>query len=425
MITTVNLPSPNTGASRHQRKAKRAFQEAFAAHRRKDFHEAIEKYTIAIKAFPTDSYPSLANRGMCYYNICRPDLGLRDYEQAIRVADTQEKRDMIRCNRGVILQNLKRLDEAMADFQSDPSRESQVNISYIHLMRGNYEEGLKFYRHRNTAVDWPDSVTDIEKLRGKDIIIVHEQGYGDSIQMCRFAAMLAAACRTVKWATRTALVPLLRSNLPGVEIIDCGEHVARALVLKSEAYVLVMDLWECCGLKIEGKPYLKADASLRADMNRHLPPRPRIALSWRGRVDYVNDHNRSASLKEFLPAIPGARSANAGGVNFISLQKDLKQEECAYGLFDAGALISNFADSAAVLANCDAVMTVDTGPAHLAGALGIPTALCLPFCNDWRWGLTGDRTPWYDSIRLFRQPKFTQWGPPVKEATEWLATLVR
>lgn len=147
-------------------------------------------------------------------------------------------------------------------------------------------------------------------------------------------------------------------------------------------------------------------------MRGALPRGPCIGLSWRGRPEFSNDHNRSAALKDFLPR-------SLSGIKLISLQKDLRDEERPY-VFDGGALCNDFADTAALMTQLDAVISVDTATAHLAGALGRPTAVLLPYACDWRWGESGDTTPWYDSVRIFRQPEFGAWAPAVAEASAWV-----
>jgi hypothetical protein len=241
------------------------------------------------------------------------------------------------------------------------------------------------------------------------VLILHEQGFGDSIQMARFVPQIAAVARSVHWTTRTALTPLFKHNFPNVEFTDGGDVKAAALIYKHDAFVLVMDLWQTCRLGIDGARYLHAVPGSK--MSTLLPEGPKIGLSWRGRTEFANDHNRSAQLKDFLPNIPGA--------TFISLQKDLREDERSI-VFDGGGLIDDFADSAALISCLDAVISVDTATAHLAGALGIPTAILLPYAADWRWGEIGATTPWYDSARLFRQPRFSEWAPSLAAAAAWI-----
>lgn len=397
-ITTVTLPSLNPQATRHERRARRAFQLGYQHQRNRQWREAVPFYNVAIRCCPADAFPSLANRGMCHYQLCRPDLALADYDRALSIGTAEQCR-LVRVNRGVLLNNLRRYDEALADLETDDGRDSLLNQAYIHLMRGNYARGFELYRNRPTAQQWLGSARSLAELEGKRVVIIHEQGYGDSIQMARFVPTICAVAKSVKWATRTAIAPLLAANFPQVEVIDCGEVKAAALVYEADAAILAMDMWQACAT-ITGKPYLSAPK--RDD----LPARRNIGLAWRGRTSFANDHNRSATLDELRPDLD---------CNLISLQHDPQPTEKINHL-----PFANFAELAGIVASLDAVISVDTAVAHLAGALGIKTALMLPYSADWRWGEHGETTAWYDSVRLFRQPSFGAWGRAIAAASRWL-----
>lgn len=406
-LKTITLEQD--ASTRRARKAARAFSEGWAHQKARRWREAVAAYDRAV-AVDRGMFAALANRGMCWHQLGRPAEALADYERAF-VVGTPELRNIIRVNRGVLFNSVRRYDEALADFATDDSHESRLNAAYIHLMRGDFERGLAMYRSRSPVQQWKAPLHTLDELAGKSVLILHEQGFGDSIMMARFLPQIAAVARSVHWTTRTALMPLLAANFPGVTFSDGGDVKAAALAYQHDATVLVMDMWQTCGLRIDGRPYLTADPARVAAMRDRLPPGPLLGLSWRGRAEFVNDHNRSASLTDFIPDIRG--------LTFVSLQKDLRNDERPH-VFDGGALIDNFADTAALMSCLDAVISVDTATAHLAGALGIPTAVLLPYAPDWRWGADGDRTPWYDSVRIFRQPDFGAWGPPVAAASAWV-----
>ena len=173
--------------------------------------------------------------------------------------------------------------------------------------------------------------------------------------------------------------------------------------------MLEFNLWQTTtpDFGINGRAYLRADPQRVADMQRRrLPAGRRIGLSWRT----PNDWRRFELAWDFLPAVPNGAVA-------ISLQKDLRDNERPR-VFDGGALFNDFAGSAALMSCLDALVTVDTANAHLGGALGVKTAVVLPYSADWRWGL-GDTTPWYSSARLFRQPDIGQWAPALVAASRW------
>jgi hypothetical protein len=134
---------------------------------------------------------------------------------------------------------------------------------------------------------------------------------------------------------------------------------------------------------------------------------PRIAITWSGNPSHDNDRNRSIALRRLAPLFDNK------GLSFISLQRELRGDDgeilAANGVTQIGDALSDFADTAAVLALCDRLITVDTAVAHLAGAMGRPVWVLVPFAPDWRWGLTGETTSWYTTARLFRQPKPDDW----------------
>lgn len=396
-------------STRRGRQAARAFSEGWAFQKKHKWRQALHCYDEALRFDPA-MFPAIANRGMCWHHLSQPAKALADYDRAFKSGDAGLTQ-MIRVNRGVLLSSVRRYDEALADFASDNSPESRLNASYVHLLRGNFWQGLELYRARAMVRHWGAKLHRLADLKDKNVLIVHEQGFGDSIQMSRFVPDICAVARSVHWATKSPLMPLFTHNFPGVEFSDGNDVATSALIYKHDAFVLVMDLWQTAGLETRGDKYLRADPVRVEKMRRALPQGRKIGLSWRGRPEFSNDHNRSADLKNFLP---GSLSAT-----FVSLQKDLRDDERPF-VFDGGALCADFADTAALMTHLDAVISVDTATAHLAGAIGIPTAVVLPYACDWRWGESGDMTPWYDSVRLFRQPAFGEWAPAIAQASDWV-----
>jgi ADP-heptose:LPS heptosyltransferase len=156
-------------------------------------------------------------------------------------------------------------------------------------------------------------------------------------------------------------------------------------------------------------PYLTADPARVARWAPRLAAHgtPRIALVWAGNVAHANDRNRSLPLAALAPLLASE------GAHFVSLQRDLRAGDAerlaAAPVLDLGPELDDFDDTAAVLAQCDLVISVDTSVAHLAGALGRPLWVLLPFASDWRWTAHGERSPWYPSARLYRQPRQSEW----------------
>jgi len=156
-------------------------------------------------------------------------------------------------------------------------------------------------------------------------------------------------------------------------------------------------------------PYLSADDEHLAKWSARLGTleRPRIAIAWAGNPSHLNDRNRSIAFAKLaaLLSIPA---------RFVSIQRDIRGEDANLlagenRVTDVGAELENFADTAAIIALCDLVISVDTAVAHLAGAMGRPLWMLLPFAPDWRWTLDGDTSPWYPTARLFRQTALGDW----------------
>jgi hypothetical protein len=185
-------------------------------------------------------------------------------------------------------------------------------------------------------------------------------------------------------------------------------------------------------------PYLAADEAQVAKWSACLGelPRPRIALAWSGNPNHDNDHNRSIPFAKLAPLLlnppplagEGREGASGQGATFISIQRDIRSEDAASlaaesHVIHIGDALMDFSDTAAVLASCDLVITVDTAVAHLAGVMGRPVWVLIPFAPDWRWGLEGEATPWYPTARLFRQTVPGDWDNVLTRVAAALARL--
>jgi hypothetical protein len=163
-------------------------------------------------------------------------------------------------------------------------------------------------------------------------------------------------------------------------------------------------------------PYLAAAPERVAHWSGRLAAHgsPRVAIVWAGNVAHANDRNRSLPLATLAPLWA------AGGARLVSLQRDLRPGDAdalaSAPVLHLGPELDDFDDTAAVLAQCDLVISVDTSVAHLAGALGRPLWMLLPFSADWRWTAADERSPWYPSARLFRQPQPGDWDSVVNDA---------
>lgn len=255
-----------------------------------------------------------------------------------------------------------------------------------------------------------------EALDGGTLVINHEQGLGDAIQFIRFATDAAARGARVVYRGPRSILPLIES-LPGVSGTATQEDPPPEfdtwLPIMSLPLVLGFD----SGPALSRSPYLRPDAVRVARWRDHLPTTAglRIGIVWQGNSRYAQDRDRSIPLVRFEPL------ARIPGITLIALQKNHGAEQLGdwpkdVPLHDLAPLLDNdgaaFLDTLAVLPSLDLVITSDTAFAHLAGAAGIETWLPLALAPDWRWGLEGDRTVWYPTMRLFRQRHPGDWTGP-------------
>ena len=243
-----------------------------------------------------------------------------------------------------------------------------------------------------------------EPLGNKTLLIHAEQGYGDTIQFLRFVPLLVQMGGSIVVEVQdSSLLSLARSLSCSCTVITRVDHAPKAdlqIPLMSIPVVLKTTL-ETIPNNV---PYLFADHERRKYWQRTIGSRQglRIGLCWKGRNEHVNDRFRSCPLTLLAPLF------SLPGIQWFSLQfgpgkEELTASAADFPLIDLTGSSTDFHDTAALMAELDLVITVDTAVAHLAGATGRPTWLLLPFAPDWRWGMTADRTPWYPSMRLFRQ----------------------
>jgi hypothetical protein len=250
-------------------------------------------------------------------------------------------------------------------------------------------------------------------LDGKTILLHAEQGYGDTLQFVRYAPLLADRGAKVILEVQPELARLL-SPLP-----DLAAVIARGKPLPPfDCHCPVMSLPLAFATELTTIPaqipYIAPAKQDVAPWRERLPRRrPLIGLVWSGERSHDNDRNRSLRLETLLPLLQTL------DVAFVSLQHEVRDEDRALlqeqsAVVHVGDRFCDFADTAAVISLLDAVISADTAVAHLAGAMGKPLLLLLPFGADFRWLRERDDTPWYPTARLFRQPTFGEWGSVIE-----------
>jgi hypothetical protein len=249
-----------------------------------------------------------------------------------------------------------------------------------------------------------------EPLVNKSLLIHAEQGYGDTIQFLRFVPLLVQMGGNIILEVQDgSLLSLARSLGCNGTVITRNDHAPEAdlqIPLMSIPGVLKTTLETLPGYV----PYLFADHERRTYWQRTIGSRQglRIGICWKGRNEHVNDRFRSCPLPALIPLL------RLPEIQWFSLQfgpgkEELRASAADLPLIDLTDSSTDFHDTAALMAEIDLVITVDTAVAHLAGATGRPTWLLLPFAPDWRWGLATDMTPWYPAMKLFRQEKPGDW----------------
>ncbi len=339
-------------------------------------------------------------------------------------------------NRGKALAQLNRYDEAIASYGEvlaikKDHADAHFNQALALLTLGDYRRGFADYEWR-----WRRTGMAPQKSRGRPLwlgeyplarktVLLHaEQGLGDTIQFARYVPMLAAAGAKVVLEVQAELKPLMARLDGAATVIARGEApptIRRALSARQPAARVEDRTGDGAGAnslslgrRSASRQMVGADRRAAAAAHRH-----RL-------VGQCQPRQRSQPLDRFRA--PCAAVCAKPAASFISVQRDVRAEDAAALAAESrvthvGAELEDFSDTAAVLALCDLVIAVDTAAAHLAGAMGRPVWVLLPFAPDWRWTLQGETTPWYPTARLFRQTALEDWDGVIARVGAELARL--
>jgi tetratricopeptide (TPR) repeat protein len=392
--------------------------------------DALDNYDRAMR----DTGPAtmlLFNRAIVLQQLGRYDEALASYEAVtLSPAETTESR----ITRGVALQQLRRDDEALECYEQarmmDPNHpDARRCEAFCRLLMGDYAQGWKQHESRWLASDvmlrrrhadrplW----LGVESVAGKTVLVHAEQGYGDTLQFCRYASLLEARGARVVLEVPAALKVLLET-LDGVnEVVAVGDLLP---VFDFQCPIMSLPLAFSSNLDtVPAKtPYLFAEMARRLEWARRLDHvagqgRLKVGLTWSGNARQGNDENRSVPLAALAPMF-------ALDALFVSLQPLVRERDISTfaqsGIVDFGSELANFADTAALMQELDLVISVDTSVAHLAGALGKPLWVLLTRVPDWRWLLDRTDSPWYPEARLFRQDRPGDWPALVERVVQAL-----
>jgi protein O-GlcNAc transferase len=393
----------------------------------------LKRFPEAIQAFQAvvEQEPQLAEG---HFNLGSACLDHEQYEQALRHLNEAVR---LKPEYADAWNNLALTYKQMGDFKRacayfdraltiDPDLAiAHWNRSFVRLLLGDWSGGWQdfewrfqipkwrtLYPHRMPGIKW-----DGRAMPNQTLLVHDEQGLGDTFQFVRYLPWVKARCGRVILETRPELMNLLQ-GLAGVD-----ELIARSADgpprVAFDRYIPLMSLPRLFNTTPESvtftAPYISAPIN-RIDSwrNRLSDGRFKVGLVWAGRPEHANDANRSCSLRQ-LAALFGLDR-----IQFIGLQKGPAAKEADNfhdqpNFINIGAELDDFADTAAVIMHLDLVLTVDTSVAHLAGAMGRPVWVMLPYIPDWRWMATGSATPWYPTMQLFRHRAPKNWPSIVEE----------
>jgi tetratricopeptide (TPR) repeat protein len=372
--------------------------------------EAITAFTQALSVNPADAEAAL-NLGNAYADLDQLAEAERQIRRAIALdpalAAAHTSLGFVLAAQGAVDAAIQANDAALR-LQPDFAA-AHWNQGVAYLLGGHFRAGWEKYEWRKRHfpaffTGLPGPQWDGGALDGKTILILAEQGFGDTIQFARYLPLLARRGAQVVIECRPSIASLLAA-LPGVSaVVPRGQRHAY------DVWADQMSLPRLFGTTIQSIPYpggyLRADPERAAIWDRALPEGPRVGLAWAGNPLHSNDRRRSIPAEILAPVV------TAGRRSLITLQTDPQAGDMAkaFGLPDRSTQLVDWADTAAAISAMDLVITVDTAIAHLAGALGIPCWVMLPHAPDWRWMLGRDDSPWYAGMRLFRQERPGDWA---------------
>jgi len=400
-------------------------------HQLRRFEEALASYDSALLLRPNYLH-AFYNRGVTLHELRRFAEALASYDRAIAVRPGYAE---ALSNRGNTLQELQRFDEALASYESalavrQDYAEAHFNKSLLQLRKGDFDGGWRDYewrwKNQNLKLTKRDFAQPLwlgeAAVAGKTILLHSEQGFGDTIQFCRYAPLVAARGARVLLEVPAPLKDLMASLTGGAELISANDRLPH-FDLHCPLHSLPLAL----GTRIETipahVPYLAAPPQSLRRWSAALSSEHRlqVGLAWSGAPTHRDDAKRSIKLVSLLPLLDV-------DADFVSLQRDVRADDAAV-LQDCSDLLlfddelKTFADTAAVIANLDLVISVDTSVAHLGGALAKPVWVLLPVVPDFRWLLDRDDSPWYPTARLFRQYAAGDWSGAIDRVVSELEKL--
>ncbi|HJO74212.1 MAG TPA: tetratricopeptide repeat protein [Rhodospirillales bacterium] len=446
-VATWQALEPDQKLALREREAVRMFGQGLEHHRRGETEDTARIYSQALILNPNfpDIYNNLGvalrtlgkleasaacyqrslalnpNNGGSYTNLGnvlralgRLDVAAASHRRAVEL--TPESADS-HYNLGLALRDLGDTDEALQCFaktlELTPDHPgSHWDRSLALLQKGDLKGGFEEYEWRwkqtsNPPRGFQQPEWDGAELKGKTILLHQEQGFGDMIQFARYIPMVKERGGTIIVEAQPQLSRLF-STIDGVgQVVNRGSDLP-----KFDVYAPMMSLARIFGTTLDtvpaAVPYLKPPDQHAQQLPATMSKKLKVGIAWAGRPTHKNDANRSCSFSHFTELM------GLADITFYSLQigpsvGDIAAQGCEAFVTELGSKMNDFADTAAVVQQLDLVITVDTAVAHLAGALGKPVWVAAPYPGDWRWMLEREDSPWYPTLRLFRQPAPGDW----------------
>ena len=398
----------------------------------KDYEEAarVQRQAIAVDPNFAEAHSNLGN---ALHALRRFDEAVVAYRRAIELkpdyADAWANLGTTLHHAGEFDEGVMALRRAIALAPGHANARSGLGI--LLLMRGDLGEGWDEYEWRLRSTErkgprFPENPWQGESLAGKHIYVQAEQGFGDSLQFARYIPLLAARAASVTLRVHQQLVTLLRESLPGIPVLgDRGDPAPY------ECDAVLLSLPRLLRTRLEtipaDVPYLRVPAAAAQRWQTRLARMRgvKVGLVWAGNPEHVNDHRRSVDLDLLAPlfAVDGASFAS---LQFGPRATDLRKLKGRKRVIeDLAPEFGDFIETAGAVDALDLVVAVDTSVAHLAGALGKPVWVLLPWVTDWRWMLNREDNPWYPTMRLFRQQRGEAWADVIARVAAELKALVQ
>jgi tetratricopeptide (TPR) repeat protein len=360
--------------------------------------------------------------------IGRYNLALDMFKRAL-AANPQDQRAFhhlaqTQVSMGALDQAMPMIGQLLAGADTPENRLLEARAA---LLGGDFARGWPAYEHRwlrakGSKPEHPSPRWQGEDVHGKRILLFAEQGMGDLFQFIRYANLLTDRGATVSFAGPAELAPIMRSVRGVVDVIEPKGQLPRV-----DFHAPLLSLPLHVGTRREtipaDVPYIRVPGGRPTPDGLLARPGFRVGIVWAGNPEHGNDRNRSAKFESFLPLM------NVPGTTFFSLQVGPAREQLAQAgaepfVTDLAPLIKDWTDTAAILMGLDLLIAVDTAIVHLAGAMGRPVWTLLAAAPDWRWLLGRDDTPWYPTMRLFRQAEPGRWSGAIAAVREALYAAV-